>query len=278
MALSPRGHRCRPGLALPVAALFVLTITVPGLLAQAPQPAPKPRSANAPSAKAGAALPSARTIIDRHVAKVGGRQAILARNSMHAKGTVAIASQGMTGSIELFAGKPNKSLQRISIAGIGDIEEGFDGTIGWSLSPLTGPALAQGAELEQKRFDADFYSELHEAARYESMTTLEKTDFDGRPCYKLRLVRRGGGEEFEFYDVESGLKTGSIVTRDSPMGPITATSIEGGYKRFGPLLQATTLKSTAMGFEQQVTLTSIEYDTVSPSTFEPPAAIKALVK
>jgi len=33
-----------------------------------------------------------------------------------------------------------------------------------------------------------------------------------------------------------------------------------------------------MGFEQQVTLTSIEYDTVSPSTFEPPAAIKALVK
>src|SRR5436190_1348151 len=55
MALRPRGHRCRPGLALPVAALFVLTITVPGLLAQAPQPAPKPRPANAPAAKAGAA-------------------------------------------------------------------------------------------------------------------------------------------------------------------------------------------------------------------------------
>src|SRR6478752_2759420 len=115
MALFPRGHRCRPGPALPVAALFVLTITVPGLLAQAPQPAPKPRPANAPpAAKAGPALPSARTIIDRHVAKLGGRQAILARNSMHAKGTVAIASQGMTGSIELFAAKPNKSLQRIS--------------------------------------------------------------------------------------------------------------------------------------------------------------------
>ena len=282
MALYPRGHRCRPGVALPVAVLFVLAIAGAGVLAQAPPAAPRPRPA-APAApplaaKADAALPAARTIIDRHIAKVGGRQAILARSSMHATGTVAIAAQGMTGSIELFAAKPNKSLQRISIAGIGGIEEGFDGTIGWSLSPMTGPALAQGPELDQKRFDADFYPELHDSARYESMTTLEKTDFDGRPCYKVRLVRRGGGEEFEFYDVESGLKAGSIVTRDSPMGPITATSVEGGYKKFGALLQATTLTSTAMGLQQTVTLTSIEYDTVSPSTFEPPAAIKALVK
>ena len=282
MALIPRGHRCRPGVALPVAALFVLTFTGSGVIAQAPQPAPRTRptapAAAAPAAKPDAALPTARTIIDRHIATVGGRQAILARSSLHATGTVAIASQGMTGSIELFAAKPNKSLQRISLGGIGAIEEGFDGTIGWSLSPITGPALSQGPELEQKKFDADFYSELHDNARYESMSTVEKTDFEGRPCYKVRLVRRGGGEEFEFYDVETGLKAGGIATRDSPMGPITATSVEGGYKRFGQLLQATTLKSTAMGLQQLVTLTTVEYDTVSPSAFEPPAAIKALVK
>jgi hypothetical protein len=224
------------------------------------------------------ALPSARSIIDRHITAVGGRKAILARNSIYATGTVSIASQGMSGPVEIFAAKPNKMLQRLTIGGIGQIEEGFDGQIGWSVSPITGPSLSQGPELEQKRFDADFYSDLHEPARYDSITTIEKTTFEGRPCYKLRLVRRGGGEEFEFYDVEPGLKAGGITTRESPMGPITATTVEGGYKRFGALLQATTLKSTAMGLQQSVTLTAVEYDTVKPSVFEAPAAIKALVK
>jgi hypothetical protein len=275
-----RGQRCWPGVALPATALILLTTSGAGILAQAPQaaPAPPPRAAAPQTAPANPTLPSARSIIDRHITAVGGRKAILARNSMYATGTVSIASQGMSGPVEIFAAKPNKVVQRLTIGGIGQIEEGFDGQIGWSLSPVTGPSLSQGPELEQKRFDADFYSELHEAARYDSMTTVEKTTFEGRPCYKVRLVRRGGGEEFEFYDVETGLKAGGITTRESPMGPITATTVEGGYKRFGALLQATTLKSTAMGLEQSVTLTAVEYDTVKPSVFEAPAAIKALVK
>jgi len=275
MALIPRGLRNRPAAVL-LAACFLIAPGNPGTSAQTPQPSPR-RAAPAP-ARSDAPLPTARTIIDRHIAAVGGRKAILARSSLHATGTVSIASQGMTGQVELFAAKPNKMLQRITLGGIGGLEEGFDGTIGWSLSPMTGPALAQGSELEQKRFDADFYAELHDAARYQSMTTLEKADFDARPCYKIRLVRPGGAEEFEFYDVETGLRAGGISTRDSPMGPITSTTIEGGYKRFGALLQATTLKQTALGLEQVVTLTTIEYDTVSPATFEAPAAIKALVK
>jgi hypothetical protein len=62
------------------------------------------------------------------------------------------------------------------------------------------------------------------------------------------------------------------------MGPITGTTTETNYRRFGPLLQATTIKSTAMGVQQVVTLTSVEYDKVNPAVFEAPAAIKALVK
>jgi hypothetical protein len=178
----------------------------------------------------------------------------------------------------VFAAKPDKSLLRITLGGIGSIEEGYDGKVAWSLSPLTGPTLVQGKELEQKRFDADFLADLHDAARYESMTTVEKTDFEGRACYKLRLVRRGGGEDIEFYDVDTGLKAGGITTRETPMGPITGTIIESDYKKFGPLMQPTTIKQTAMGLQQVITLTSIEYDKVDPATFETPAQIKALLK
>jgi hypothetical protein len=111
------------------------------------------------------------------------------------------------------------------------------------------------------------------------MWTVEKTDFEGRPCYKVRLVRRGSSsEEFEFYDVETGLKAGGISTRESPMGPITSTSVESNYRKFGPLLQPTTIKATAMGLQQVITIANVEYDNVDPAVFEPPATIKALVK
>jgi hypothetical protein len=273
----PCGHRGRLGLALPIVVLVAVVAPLHVLAQAAPSPrtAPKP----APQAsRADAALPTPRTIIDRHIVAIGGRAAILARTSIHQTGTVSIPSAGMTGSVDVFAIKPDKTLLRITLGGIGAIEEGFDGKVAWSLSPMTGPTLVQGPELEQKRFDSDFLSDLHAAARYESMSTVEKTDFEGHACYKLRLVRRGGGEDFEFYDVETGLKAGAILTRESPMGPITATTIEADYRRFGPLLQPTTIKSTAMGLQQVFTFTSIEYDRVDPTTFEAPAAIKALLK
>ena len=110
------------------------------------------------------------------------------------------------------------------------------------------------------------------------MKTVEKTTFDGRPCYKVSLVRKDGGEDFDFYDVATGLKAGASGTREIAMGPITATQMHADYKKFGDLLVPTTIKQTAMGVEQVLTFTSVEYDKVAPSTFEPPPEIKALIK
>jgi hypothetical protein len=184
----------------------------------------------------------------------------------------------MTGSLEAFTAKPNKVLVKINIAGIGDALEGFDGTVAWSLNPMTGPMLAQGKELEQKKFDADFYSELHPAGRYKSMTTVEKTTWEGRPAYKVRLERPDGGEEFEYYDVESGFRTGRVSTRDMMIGPVKLEQISTDYRKFGDLMHAATTKVNVMNVQQVMTITSVEYDNVDPAVFELPAAIKALVK
>ena len=268
---------CRPGLAVSI--VLLLAVAAAGPLSAQTDQAPATRTAGPPAqTRPDPALPSARSIIDRHIAAIGGRAALLARTSTHATGTVAISSAGMTGTVDVFAAKPDRMLLRITLGAIGLIEEGFDGKVGWSLSPMTGPALVQGKELEQKRFESDFLSDLHADSRYESMTTVEQLEFDGRPCYKVRLVRTGGGEEIEFYDVKTGLKAGEITTRESPMGPVTATTIESDYRQFGPLLQPRIIKSTAMGLEQVFTVTAMEYDTVAPATFEAPAAIKALLK
>ena len=251
------------------------------LSAQLPPPArpPKPAAATPrPGEAAPAKLPSGRSIVDRHVASIGGRAAVLGHKSAHAVGTLAMPSTGLTGALEMYGAHPNKTLLKISLGGVGDVLEGFDGTHGWSLSPMTGPMLLEGKQLEEKRFDSEFYSELRSESRYISVTTLEQVDFEGRPCYKVRLVRKSGGEDLEFYDLATGLKAGSITTRETQMGTVTGTTVESEYRKFGNLLQPTKVVSHVGGLEQVITISSIEYDRVPPSVFDLPLGIKALLK
>ena len=255
-----RGAALVSALALPVAPVFGQTPATP------------------PASKMAEALPPAQEIIDRHIEAVGGRKAIESLNSVSIKGSITIPANGMSGTVEVFAARPNKTLVKTTLAGIGDIAEGFDGTVAWSMSPMTGPMLVTGEELEEKKFYANFDGALGIASRYESIKTLEKTTFEGKPVYKVALTRKGGADDIDFYDVESGLKVGSINERKNPMGTISVTSAYSDYKKFGDLLQPTVLTQTMTGVQMVTRFTSIEYNKVDPAVFELPAEIKALVK
>jgi hypothetical protein len=264
-------------------ALFALMLSAAALVAAQtrtlPPPARPPKQApSAPAADAQRALPPAREIIARHVKAIGGRAAILSHSSTRATGTVSVPSSGITGSLEMIAAKPNRSLVRFTLPGVGEMQEGFDGKVGWSMSSLMGPSLIEGKQLEERKLDSDFYSDLRESDQYESITTVERTTFEGRPCYKLRLVRKGGGEDYEFYDVQTGLRAGRTSTREMPMGTVTSTMVESDYRKFGNLLIASQVKQTAMGTLMVLNLHSVEYDKVDAKAFEPPPAIKALLK
>jgi hypothetical protein len=261
------------GRAVSVCAL-VAALSVAASVAGQTQAPPQPPAA----AVSAADLPSARAIVDRHIEAVGGRKAILAHSSTHMVGTITLGAAGMSGEVEGFAAKPNKMLQKLKIGGIGEVLEGFDGTVGWSLNPLTGPALSTGKELEDRKFEADFYGELLPEGRYTSMKTLEKTTFDGRECYKVSLVRPDGREDVEFYDVKTGLRAGRQVTREGPMGAMPSTMIASDYKPFGDLVQPATMKVMTGGQQIVLVTTLIEYDNVDPKVFELPAPIKALIK
>ena len=253
-----------------VTAVFALLCAFP-LAAQAPQTPPK-------EAGTTAALPEAREVIERHIKAIGGRDVLMAQSSRHVTGTVTMPSAGLTGSFEVFEAKPDKAVMRMNLGGVGEMNEGFNGTVAWSMNPVTGPALLEGKQLEEKKLDADFFGDLHPEKRYTSITTVERVAFEGRPCYKVQLVRRDGGTDVQFYDVETGLRAGSIMTRESQLGALNATIVEADYKPFGKVLYPTRLTSTAMGVQQVLTVSGVEFDKVDPSVFEPPETIKALIK
>jgi len=224
-----------------------------------------------------ASLPPGRDVIAAHVKAIGGAAALASISSMRARGRFEIPAQGISGDIEILSARPAKLLSRVTVPALGRIENGFDGTIGWSVSPISGPELLSGRQLAELADDASFDSHLHAADRVREITTLDKTEFDGRPAYRVKVVFVSGNEQVEYYDADAGWQIGSEASRATPQGIVPMTNVLRDYRREGPLMQPTTFIQRALGFEQRLTFSSFEYDVVPSSAFEPPVEVKALI-
>ncbi len=231
----------------------------------------------APAAQAGA-LPDARTVVNRFVAALGGGDAQRKLMSIHARGTLEVAEQHIAGQVEVLASRPNHLIERGEITGIGHFENGYNGTIAWSIDPISGPMLITGKQLIETKDDADFDAALHLPDHLKEMTTVGRAEFEGHHTIKLHVVMAGGTEQFEYYDETTGLQVGTDGTRESPMGAVPTTNIISDYAKFGPFMQPTKLVQRAMMSEQVIHMTSYEYDTVPANAFDPPPQIKALIK
>jgi len=264
------GFICRPGRALAVVCTLAFAAPLSAQTATAPAPAPQ--------AKPAADLPAAEKVIEKYVEAIGGKAALAKIESVHMKGGLSIPSSGISGTMEMWAAKPNKMLAKQNIPGVGDLSEGFDGTTGWTMTPMTGPMLMTGDQLKQRVNDANFEAMLNPTARYSAVKTLEKTTFDGKEAYKLSMTRKEGGEDIEYYDVATGLKLGTVATRASQMGPMTITTTISDYQKAGEILQPMKLKQSMTGVEVLVTFSEITYNKVDPAVFALPAEIKALIK
>ena len=223
-------------------------------------------------------LPNASTIIGKHVEAIGGEKAWSALKSIRATGTFEVAGTGMTGNVEILTARPAKTREHLEVAGIGAIDDGFDGTVGWNIDPMSGPSIARDRVLQQMKDDAEFDAVLHKPAFVKSMTTVEKTDFDGHAAYKLKVVLVSGIERLEYFDVQTGLQIGMEDDHETSMGTAHQVTTLRDYRKFGAILQPTLVSSTVMGQDQVIHVASYEYDTVPPDAFALPPQIRALIK
>src|ERR1017187_3174985 len=159
-------------------------------------------------------LPAAKDVIARYVTAIGGATAQKKITSLRMRGHLEMAAQGMSGDVEVSMARPAKSITRSEITGIGRIEEGFNGTIGWEVNPITGPQQAAGKKLSEMRDDAQFDSALHLPDSVKEMTTIGREEFDGHSAVKLKVVFISGNEQIEYYDSATGFQIGGELTRE----------------------------------------------------------------
>lgn len=225
-----------------------------------------------------AAAPTAKEVIARHVKAMGGEAAFKQVKSIRARGVFSMAAQNISGEFEMVAERPNKLLLKVTVPGFGSIESGFDGKVGWTIEPVSGPALTTGRQLAELKDDAYFDAPLHGPDHVKDATLMGTETFDNRKATKMKVVFLSGNEQVEYFDVESGLQIGFEASRETPMGVVPTTGFFRNYQKFQNVLMPATLVQRGLGIEQVLQVNSYDFNTVPAGAFDMPPSIKALIK
>ena len=248
----------------------VLVRFVP-VVAAAALVAPVVQAQNAP-------LPAAKDVVAKYVKAIGGEAAYKSIKSIRMRGQFNLAAQGLSGDIEIIAARPAKMRQRVTIGPIGTIEQGFDGKIGWSLNPLVGPSIQTGRELTETKDDALFDGQLYGPELVKAMAVEGRQLFETVDAYKVKMTFHSGSVQTVYFAVDTGLLLGNETERASAQGVIPVVHVIREWKKYGPLLQPSSVIERGMQLESAVTVTSVEFDNVKDTEFDPPAQVKALIK
>jgi hypothetical protein len=225
-----------------------------------------------------APLPSGNDVIARHVKALGGETAWKAIKSMRATGTFSLPAQAMSGTLELMSARPARMRLKVTLDGVGKIESGYDGKVGWTIDPISGPAVLSGRELSEMADDSTFDGTLYGPEFVKEFVPVARENFGPTPAIKVKVTLQSGTEQFDFFDAATGLLLGFEGSRATPMGNVPTTEILGNYKEFGKVSLPTTIRQRALGFETLISITAVEFDTVPADAFDLPVVIKALIK
>lgn len=163
-------------------------------------------------------LPTAQEIINKYVAAIGGREANEKIKSRMIKATVELSPMGLKGEAESYTAAPNKYYNRLNLAGVGEIIEGFDSTTAWSINPLQGNRDKEGQELLQTKLSSNFYREINLDKLYSNWQVKGVEKVGERDTYVLIGTPEGLDPETFYFDTETGILLRNDSTLISPQG------------------------------------------------------------
>lgn len=221
--------------------------------------------------------PSPKDIFAKHVDAIGGASAWESKASMTSTGAIEIPSAQMKGTLKMCAIAPDRVLVESELPGIGKTAQGFDGTVGWSIDPMRGPALMDAKQVAQLKRDGNFRKDLALAQDPGAAEVLGLFEFEGTPCWQVKVEGIGGMPTTQFYARDTGLMRGMSMSAATPMGDLPVVIVMDEYRDFGDVKVSSRSTTKVMGQTQVMTIDSVEWNAVTDADLALPAQIKALV-
>lgn len=174
-----------------------------------------------------AKMPTVAEILAKYVQAIGGKAANEKIKSRTIKGTVELAPMNIKGTFEGFSAAPNKSVTATTLAGIGEIIEGFDGTTAWSVNPISGNRDKQGEELAQTKIIYNFYRDTNLDKIYPKLELKGVEKVGASDAYVVVGTAGNLPPETFYFDTKSGLLVRQDIILVTPEGnTLTKTFFE----------------------------------------------------
>lgn len=223
-------------------------------------------------------LPEARTLVNRHIEALGGREAVMAQTRSTVTGRFEMPAADVSGELIVASRPPAERVSIVNLPEIGEIRSGYSPELAWSIDPFTGPRILEGEEFLAQKEQSEPEAILRDPEFVAEMETVEISEIDGRPCYRVRLEWKSGRQSHDCYDTESGLMLAMETSQPSPMGDVTIVTVLKDYRELGGVMTPTRSIQRVMGQEQVLHIDSIDLEEPDAELFETPAAIKALLE
>lgn len=234
-------------------------------------------------------LPSGETIVQKYIEASGGQAAFDKIESRFFKANMEILNAGINLSIETYAAKPNKLLVVLESDAVGQVRQGVDGEIAWSMSDMQGPVVEEGAALENKLRDAQFDRMVYWNKGYQSAECKAIETIDDRDYYKVvftpKPYKSENSEEIEpsiltvYFDKETYLpgKIESNVVTEA--GTIDVVAYLTDYKTVDDIKMPHKTQVELAGQTHVMTIESVKHNKEFPADrFDPPKEISELLK
>jgi hypothetical protein len=258
----------------------VLAATLVGGAGMLMSPSSLAQSApTAPTAPNAEKLPSGMDIINKFVDATGGKDAYQQRTSYITKANLEIPMAGITADMTIYMQAPNKMATKLDLGQFGSQQTVTDGTDAWEISTMTGPRLLTDAEKASLQRQAAFDVQFNPEKYYESIETVQKTEFADEPAYEVKLTTKDGNTVTQYYSVESSLLLGQSSKEQTQMGEMESTVTMSDYRDAGGVKVPfkTVIEIPSMGMTQNLTITNIDTETkIDPAVFAMPDEIKQL--
>ena len=221
--------------------------------------------------------PAPKDIFAKHVDATGGAAAWDAKTSMTSTGAIEIPAVQMKGTLKMSAMAPDRVVVESELPGVGKTAQGFDGTVGWSIDPMRGPALMDPKQVAQIKRDGNFRKDLALARDPGTSLVIGLFEFEGTPCWQVKVDGVGDQPASQFYARDTGLMRGMAMSAATPMGDLPVILVMDDYRDFGDVKVSAKSTTKVMGQTQVMTIDAVDWNSATDADFALPAPIKALV-
>ena len=236
--------------------VFTIAVNVFGQKTETTKPPAMKTDGDKPAQTA--KLPTAKEILDKYVAAIGGRAANEKFKTRAMKGTFELTPMGIKGTIESYAAAPDKTYTKTNLAGIGEIIDSYDGKTAWTVNPIQGNRDKTGEELLQTKLINNFYRETNLEKLYPKMEVKGVEKIGDRETYVVAATPEGLAPETFYFDKQTGLLVRADSTLVSPEGKMPAKAFYEDFREIDGVKMPHKIRVVLPQFEIITNITEIK--------------------